>query len=255
MSTQNSLQVASGDAIEEVTNTPANNKKCSTKSMLLLGTGAVYVVVGIAMGAYHAGTDTQKSAANLALDSAKEKIEGMFGDDEEPQAMYDGGVIQTERYPNLTSGAKSGKSASSKSKKKSSGTASPTTDILKAKSSKSGVVTTSSPSTDSLPDGGGSSKSSKSDGGTSSPTTDMLSGKSGDAKSSKSGVVTTSSPSTDGLTTSSPTDFLPAGGLGYAGELDIFNIEKDEEKAAADSALLLSQAEYSMSMFTRRQYN
>ena len=85
MSAQNSLQVASGDAVE-LTNTPANNKKCSTKSMLLLGTGAVFIVIGIALGAYHAGTDAQKSAANSALESVKEKIEGIFGDDEEQLA-------------------------------------------------------------------------------------------------------------------------------------------------------------------------
>ena len=87
MSAQNSLQVASGDAVEDVTNTPANNKKCSTKSMLLLGMGTVFVVVGIALGAYHAGTDAQKSAANSALESVKEKIEGIFGDDKEQQAV------------------------------------------------------------------------------------------------------------------------------------------------------------------------
>ena len=244
MSEQNSLQVASGDAVEDVSNTPANNKKCSTKSMLLLGTGTVFVAVGIALGAHHAGTDTQKSAANSA--------QLMPGDTLKAPAPSDKFLLQD---PASSSGAKSGKSASLKSKKKSGGTASPTTDMLnsKAKSSKSGVVTTSSPSTDSLPDGGGSSKSSKSDGGTASPTIDILSGKSGKAKSSKSGVVTTSSPSTDGLTTSSPTDSLPAGGLGQG---QVLSIEKDKEDAAADSAfMLLSQAEYSMSMFTRRQYN
>ena len=72
-------------------------------------------------------------------------------------------------------------------------------------------------------------------------------------KSSKSGAVTTSSPSTDGLTTSSPsTDSLPAGGgFGLNGQLFI---EEDEEGATAEIAFMsLSQAEYSMSMFTRRQ--
>ena len=138
MSAQNSLQVASGDAVE-LTNTPANNKKCSTKSMLLLGTGAVFIVIGIALGAYHAGTDAQKSAANSALESVKEKIEGIFGDDEEQQAAPEtdfkspgpvtGPELDTESIYfesgtnvtvtvdlDTTPSSKSGKSASSKSK-------------------------------------------------------------------------------------------------------------------------------------------
>ena len=235
MSAQNSLQVASGDAIE-VTHTPANNKKCSTKSMLLLGMGTVFVVVGIALGAYHAGTDAQKSAANSALESVKEKIEGIFGGEEEQlaaivdvlddasasseEADFYGGTVTTDTNVTVTvdldtPSSKSGKSASSKSMKKSSGTASPTTDMLSGKS-----------------------------------------GKVGDAKSSKSGVVTTSSPSTDGLTTSSPTDSLPAGAGSNLGEEFPLEIEKDEVEATAEIAFMsLSQAEYSMSMFGRRQYN
>ena len=214
--------------------------------MLVLGTGVVFVVAGIALGAYHAGNDTQKSAANSALDSAKEEIEGIV-DQIVGSYNADAPLDLDETNDGEKPADETNDGEEVKSKKKSSGTSSPTTDMLnsKAKSSKSGVVTTSSPSTDSLPDGGGSSKSSKSDGGTSSPTADMLSGKSGKVGNAKS---STSSPSTDGLTTSSPTtDSLPAGGYG---------IEKDEEEVAAEIAFMsLSQAEYSMSMFTRRQYN